>query len=90
MRINDKCRIREIANEFVIIFQGEHGSDATKVIALNITALYLFETFSKENDFTKDDVVEALLSKYGISQELATKDAEQWIEELSSHNVIIA
>ena len=42
MKIKEQYKVREMAGEHVIIMQGKHGSDLTKIISLNQSALYLW------------------------------------------------
>ena len=51
MKIKEQYKVREMAGEHVIIMQGKHGSDLTKIISLNQSALYLWnELQGKEFD----------------------------------------
>ena len=51
MKIKEQYKVREMAGEHVIIMQGKHGSDLTKIISLNESALYLWnELQGKEFD----------------------------------------
>ena len=43
------CKVREIAGENVVILQGNHVSDMTRIIALNESSLLLWnELYGKE------------------------------------------
>ena len=41
MRIKQGCKVREIAGENVVIMQGQHGADFTRIFTLNDSALLL-------------------------------------------------
>ena len=81
MKIKEQYKVREMAGEHVIIMQGKHGSDLTKIISLNDSALYLWGELSGK-EFDVESVVELLVERYGIDCELATQDATRWIEKL--------
>lgn len=86
MKIKEQYKVREMAGEHVIIMQGKHGSDLTKIISLNESALYLWnELQSKE--FDTEAVADMLVERYGIDKGIATTDAERWIERLRECNV---
>ncbi len=90
MRIDKKYKVRTIADQTIIILQGEHGADTTKVLSLNATSLFLWNTFANVTDFQIEDVTQALINEYKIDSTIAINDANQWIETLSKHNVIIS
>ncbi len=87
MKINSELTLREIAGESVIVLQGKAGADLTKIISLNSSAKYLYETFSGRQ-FTLQEVVEALEEHYGIDRERAEQDASKWVEDLTACAVI--
>ena len=42
MKIKEQFKVREMAGEHVVIMQGKLGSDLTRIISLNESALYLW------------------------------------------------
>lgn len=81
MKIKEQYKVREMAGEHVIIMQGKHGSDLTKIISLNQSALYLWgEVCGKE--FDTELVAGLLVERYGIDHKLARQDAKRWIDKL--------
>ncbi len=81
MRLNDKLKVREIAGEQVIIMQGKDYADMTKVISLNATSKYLWESLSGK-DFDIKDIVALLTDKFDVTEELAKSDAQKWLDKL--------
>jgi hypothetical protein len=75
-----------MAGEHVIIMQGKHGSDLTKIISLNQSALYLWNELQGK-EFDTEAVADMLVERYGIDKGVATTDAERWIERLRECNV---
>ncbi len=88
MKIDNKYKVRSVADKNIVILQGEYGADTTKVLSLNKTALWLWNSFFGEDSFSKEDVIKALVNHYNIDETLAKKDAEQWIKAFSDQNVI--
>ena len=81
MKIKSQYKVREMAGEHVVIMQGKAGSDLTRIISLNESALYLWrELEGKEFDTFK--VADLLTAHYGIEDEVAQRDAARWIERL--------
>ena len=75
MKIKSDYRLREIAGETIIVNQGTASVNMTKIISLNATARMLYETLA-EKEFSLEDAAQVLVSTYGISNELAQKDAD--------------
>lgn len=87
MKIKSDYRLREIAGETIIVNQGTASVNMTKIISLNASARMLYETLA-EKEFSVEDAAQVLISTYGISNELAQKDADNWINDLQNCGVI--
>lgn len=87
MKIKSDYRLREIAGETIIVNQGTASVNMTKIISLNASARMLYETLA-EKEFSVEDAAQVLISTYGISNELAQKDADNWINDLKNCGVI--
>ena len=81
MKLNDNYILREIAGEKVIVKQGTHGVDMTKIISFNESAAALWEQFFGK-EFDSDQAAEFLIERYGISSEIAARDTGLWINKL--------
>lgn len=81
MKIKAQYKVREMAGEHVVIMQGRHGKDLTKIISLNESALYLWrELEGKEFDVVR--IANLLEEYYGIDDVVAQRDAQRWVEKL--------
>ena len=87
MRIEPSFKLRDIAGETIVVNQGKVDKDMTKIISLNASAKYLFETLQGE-DFLLEEVAKALVDKYGISIEKANNDAFVWVDALRKCSII--
>lgn len=87
MKIKSDYKLREIAGETIIVNQGTASVNMTKIISLNASARMLYETLA-EKEFSVEDAAQVLISTYGISNELAQKDADKWINDLKNCGVI--
>lgn len=81
MKIKEQYKVREMAGEHVVIMQGRHGSDLTRIISLNESALYLWQAIEGRS-FDVNTVAALLAEHYGIDDEVAQRDAQRWIEKL--------
>ncbi len=88
MKLSNKYILREIAGEKIVVKQGTHGVDMTKIISFNESAAALWAEFSGK-EFTSEDATNFLVERYGISVERATKDAQLWIGKLDECGAVI-
>ncbi len=87
MKIKNGFKVREIAGEYIVVNQGTVEIDMTRIISLNSSAKFLFDTFAGR-DFTAADVAACLVDEYGISGDLALRDAQAWVESMVKAGVI--
>lgn len=87
MKINPNYKIRKIAGETIIVNQGTANVDMTRIISLNASACMLYQALLGQ-DFTIEDAAKVLEDNYGISYELALRDAGKWVETLKECGVI--
>jgi hypothetical protein len=88
MRIKKELTTQNVGGENVILLQGKHGLDTTKIVSLNETALWLWNRFAGGKDFTVEQVAGELASEYGIESELAAADARAWVGMLLQNTLI--
>lgn len=87
MRINDKMKVRTVAGENIVIMQDASGSDMTRVVALNESALLLYNALAGRK-FEVDDIVRLLTEEYEVNETDARKDAEAWVSEMKKNALV--
>lgn len=87
MKINSNYKIREVAGEIIVVNQGTANVNMTRIIALNASAHLLYESLA-DKDFTLEDAADILSETYGISAEVALKDAQVWVDALQKCGII--
>ncbi len=87
MKIKEQFKVREMAGEHVVIMQGKLGSDLTRIISLNESALYLWRAIEGQ-EFDVNRVADLLAEHYGIDDEVAQRDAARWIDRLEECGLI--
>ena len=87
MRIKEQFKVREMAGEHVVIMQGKHGSDLTRIISLNDSALYLWQEVDGR-DFDSGNITQLLVERYDIDSQTALNDAKRWIAKLEECGLI--
>ena len=87
MKINSNYKIREVAGETIVVNQGKSAVDMTRIISLNASAQLLYETLAGK-EFSLEDAAQILIQTYGISNEVALKDAQVWVDALQKCVII--
>ena len=81
MRLKLNYKVREIAGEKMVVMQGKDGVDLTKVILLNNSAEWLWNSLQGK-DFSLDSAAQMLEEKYTIGKEQSETDAGKWIDSM--------
>lgn len=83
MKIVEGFKLRKVAGEMVVCGEGAAQINFNKLIALNESAAYLWQSV-EGRDFSIDEMAQLLVSEYEIEQEVAEKDAraiaQSWME----------
>ena len=87
MKIKQGCKVREIAGENVVVMQGQSGTDFTRIITLNDSALLLWQSLENK-DFTNEDAASVLTDNYEVDAATAARDAAAWVERMTECGLI--
>ena len=87
MRIDTRRKVRNVSGENIIIRQLEGTVDMTQVVALNESAMLLYNEL-KDKDFTIEDIVQTLLAHYDTDEATARRDAEDWVAAMRIQNLM--
>ena len=87
MRIDTRRKVRNVSGENIIIRQLEGTVDMTQVVALNESAILLYNEL-KDKDFTIEDIVQTLLAHYDTDEATARRDAEDWVAAMRKQNLM--
>lgn len=87
MKISSRYKVRNVADENIVMIQGRNPGDMTTVIALNESSLFLWNNLSGR-DFEIDDVAGLLTSRYDVDLATARSDAEKWVAILNEHKIL--
>lgn len=84
MRIKEGFVLRTMLGEHVVVGEGLAQVNFNRLLSLNSTAAYLWESVVGK-DFTVEDLAQLILDKYDVSQEQALADSDSitktWIEQ---------
>lgn len=83
MRTKKGFAIRPLAREFILTPEGNTQINLNKLVSLNATAAYLWQSVV-DKEFTAQDLADLLLEKYEVAPEVALADSEaimvKWLE----------
>lgn len=88
MKIDSKKKVRNVAGENIVIMQADNAVDMTKVVALNESALLIYNKLVGK-EFGVDDVVRVLTDEYDVDEATARRDAEAWVASMRNEHLII-
>ena len=84
MRIKDGFVLRSMLEGHVVVGEGLAQVNFNRLLSLNATAAYLWESV-QGNDFSTEDLADLIVQKYGVDRGLAISDSEKiaktWIEQ---------
>lgn len=76
MKIKEGFQLREVCGEYVVVAYGMKNIDFSKVINLNESAADMWKAVVGK-EFTVEDLKNALLDTYDVSEEQAFADARR-------------
>lgn len=83
MKIKEGFRMRPLGDGFIVTGEGLAQVNFNKMISMNSTAAFLWESLQGK-EFGQKDVKQLLLDEYGIDDALAEKDSaailQKWVE----------
>lgn len=80
MKINENFVLREVAGSWVVIPIGEKSVDFNGMMNLNETGVLLWRELEKGAE--KEELVSAMTGEYEVSEEVAARDIDEFIEVL--------
>lgn len=86
MKIKDGFLLRQVANNHVVVPVGTQAVDFRCIITLNEVGAFLWKLL--EQDCTAEDLVEALLSEYDVTADIASADVARFVANLYEKNLL--
>ena len=88
MRFDERKKVRTVAGENIVIMQADCEADMTKVVALNESAMLVYEQL-KGKEFAVADVARVLTDEYEVDEATALADAEALVASMRHEHLII-
>ena len=86
MKIKQGFMLREVAGNFVVVAVGEASKNFNGVINLNESGAFLWKQLMSET--TNDKLLDALLNEYDVSEEIAKKDIQMFVNKLKEADIL--
>ena len=88
MRFDERKKVRTVAGENIVIMQADGEADMTKVVALNESAMLVYEQL-KGKEFAVAAVARVLTDGYEVDEATAMADAEELVASMRREHLII-
>lgn len=88
MRFDERKKVRTVAGENIVIMQADGEADMTKVVALNESAMLVYEQLNGK-EFAVADVARVLTDGYEVDEATAMSDAEELVASMRREHLII-
>lgn len=88
MKLKKGFTLRQIVGENVLVAEGVENVDFDKMIVLNSTAKFLWESLQVK-DFTVDDAVKLLTDEYDVTAEKAREDVEKLFTQFKEAGILM-
>lgn len=86
MKVKKDFLLRKIAESYVVVPVGSAVVDFSGLINLNASGALLFEKL--QNGAEENELVEALLSEYNVSEDVARADVRKFIEKAKDADIL--
>lgn len=86
MKRSDSFYLRKIDNIFFLYPSDDLEEDEKKMVILNESSAFLWEKMTES--FTADELVNALLDRYNVSDEIARQHVTEFISFLSENGCL--
>ena len=88
MKLKEGFVLRTVCGEKVIVGEGLGAVNFNKLLSINDSAAWIWETAAKMGDFTAESVAEALCEQYEVSPETALADVTTLLEQWKGLGVV--
>ena len=82
MKRNVNYLLREVAGSWVVVPVGQAARDFSGMMRLNSTGRFLWELLEQEQ--TEESLVKALLERYDVTADVASKDVAAFLDSIRS------
>lgn len=88
MKIKEGFMLRQFGDDYIVVAVGEGSEDFNKLITINSVGAFIYNEL--KYDKTSDELVKAMLDKYEVSEDIARRDVDAFVDKLKSAELIDA
>lgn len=81
-------KLRKVCGENIIISEGIENIDFSKLISMNESAAFLWNSIGDDEDFNSTDIANLLISEYQIDYKTAEEDAKKILTKWLNSQII--
>lgn len=86
MKIKKGYRLRESGGSYVVVAMDRGAAGFGGMLTLNGTGAFLWKELQKE--CTEQELIEAMLNKYEVSQDVAKDGVQKFLTSLRTHGFL--
>lgn len=86
MKLKNGFVLRDLGGQSVVVAVGEATKSFNGIIKLNESSAFLWKQMS--GDFSKEQLVSALLSEYDVEESVASQNVDYFVDTLKNNGVI--
>lgn len=88
MKIRNGFEVRDVCGLHVLLATGRETIDFSKVVKLNESAYVMWQAVA-DKEFELEDMVQALLAEYEVTDETAREDATRILNEWKELGLLV-
>lgn len=85
MKISEGYLLRTVAGKNIVVSVGT-DVNFNGMLTLNDTGVFFWNLL--QNDITKEEMLQAVLKEYDVSEDEASKDIDEFINKLSANKIL--
>lgn len=88
MKIKEGFTLRDVCGEKVIIAEGLRNLNFSKLINLNESAAYIWNSLQEKEEFTDETIADLLCQEYEVDHAIALADAQKLLAEWQEQGLV--
>ena len=86
MKVKSGFKLMKVGVQNLVVAVDERAEEFNGMVSLNSTGEFLWEKIEKGSE--KEELVSALLAQYGIDEETARKDLDDFLRTLTENGIL--
>lgn len=86
LKLKSGYMLSEVAGNYLVVPVGEATMDFSGIINLNEVGAFIWKQL--ENGTTMEELIKAVTAEYEVSEEIAAKDANAFVEKLRGADLL--